>query len=93
MTNTTSRQRIIALRQNDDAIANLPSLVFRRSLASLALVIWNYMNDILFLMACVVTIGFLFPTVDNSFHVEIEQARKELQMDLIRVTLNQIQHH
>jgi hypothetical protein len=85
-------RRIIALRRSQEEYNTLPALVLRRNLVSTTLIVCTHMNDFLFLFACAVAVGFLFPTMDdNNILEEIEQARKELGVDLLQASLNHYQ--
>jgi hypothetical protein len=84
-------RRIISLRQSQEENNKLPGLVLRRMLASAITIVCTYMNDFLFLSACAVAVGFLFPTIDDTILQEIEQARKELGVDLLQASLNHYQ--
>jgi hypothetical protein len=84
-------RRIISLRRSREENNKFPALVLRRKLASTALIVCTYMDDFLFLLACAVAVGFLFPTMDDNILQEIEQARKELGVDLLQASLNHYQ--
>ena len=84
-------RRIISLRRSQEENNKLPALVLRRKLASTTLIVCTHMDDFLFLFACALAIGFLFPTMDDNILQEIEQARKELGVDLLQASLNNYQ--
>lgn len=84
-------RRMISLRRSQDENNKLPALVLRRNLARTALIVCTHVDDFLFLFVCAAAIRFLLPTIDDSILQEIEQARKEIGIDLLQASLNHYQ--
>ena len=80
--------KLVSLRYGVDKQSKFPSLVVRRILTDAVMLANGYMDDLLFLLACIFAVAFLFPTMDESILDEIEQARKELGLDLLQATIN-----
>jgi hypothetical protein len=71
----------LSLRSNHDPNDAFPLLVLRNVLAQTVLSIFSHMEDFIFIMFCALAIGLLFPSIEGNVLQEIEEARKELELD------------
>jgi hypothetical protein len=74
----------LSFRSNHEPNDALPLLVLRNALAQTVLSIFSNMEDFIFIMFCALAIGFLFPSIEGNVLQEIEEARKELELDLLQ---------